>query len=77
MPYHPEHHRVAPWQFAAVAVVTALLLAVYLWSFRAGRAQALDQPPAAIPSSAGALPAPIAPSAPGGAPVAGRAPRRQ
>ena len=77
MPYHPDHRRVAPWQAVAAALVAALLLAVYLWSFRAGRARALDQAPPAIPSAEGALPAPVAPSAPGPTPITGRAPQRQ
>ena len=77
MPYHPDHRRVAPWQAAAALLVSALLLAVYLWSFRAGRARALDEPPPAIPTADGALAAAVAPSAPGPAPVTGRAPQRQ
>jgi phage shock protein PspC (stress-responsive transcriptional regulator) len=30
VPYHPDHHRVAPWQVATVVLLAVLLLAAYL-----------------------------------------------
>ena len=75
MPYHPDHHRIAPWQVAIAVLLLALLLVAYLWSFRAGREQALESPAAPIPSAEGALPAPVGPSAPATGPAA--APVRQ
>ena len=71
VPYHPDHHRVAPWQVAIVVLLVALLLAAYLWSFRAGREQALEAPAPTIPSGEGALPAPVGPSAPATGPASG------
>jgi hypothetical protein len=71
MPYHPGHRRVAPWQVVALALAAALFLAVYAWSFRAGRARALEPPPPAIPSAGGALHAPAAPNAPAPSPPGG------
>jgi hypothetical protein len=70
MPYHPDHHRVAPWQVAALLALAALLLVAYLWSFRAGRERTRQTPPTVIPGAPGALPAPAAPNAP--APVPAR-----
>ena len=44
MPFQPETARPAAGRLIAIAVVLALLLAVYLWSLRSGRERVLDPP---------------------------------
>jgi hypothetical protein len=76
MPYHPGHRRVAPWQLAAFLLATVLLALLLVRSFQVGRERTLHPRPETVPSSQGALPAPVAPSssAPTAAPISGPSP---
>jgi len=49
MPYHPRHVGQARWRVAAVALLAALFLTLYILSFRGGRERATDPPPATTP----------------------------
>ena len=68
MPYHPGHHRAAPWQLAIAALVIGLLILLYVWSFRGGDDAALDAPAPAVPGGPVIPPAgsPAPPGAGGG-----------
>jgi hypothetical protein len=44
MSFQPETARPSAGRLIAIAVVIALLLAVYLWSLRSGRERVLDPP---------------------------------
>ena len=61
MPFHPGHHRAAPWQLFLAALVVAALLLLYVASFRSRRERELDAPSPAVPG------APVVP--PAGAPA--------
>ena len=64
MPYHPGHLRPPAWQIIAIATLVGLLVGTYIWSFRAGRQQALD-PPARGTRTAPAVREPVVPEPPG------------